>query len=157
MDTIQVSYIKCTGDSSMNPDLGQEPLLYNCRYVLPSLECCLERQHPLFITPCDRKQEYAHSWFPRMRRDDSKHLKATPKPTRRSKYAPWQTWRRSEWQESYWNYVWFHSLYVISIIQNTTQQYELYTSKWSVWLIEYTDVIKNLFTHLHKYTLREQV
>ena len=25
MDTIQVSNIKCTGDSSMNPDLGQSP------------------------------------------------------------------------------------------------------------------------------------
>ena len=149
-------------DSSMNPGLGGVPLLLHCHLLLCvclSQECCRKRPHPLFMTPCDQKQNYAQSWFQRMRTDHSKSQIASSQTDaaqnwlRRSNLASF-AWTGTE-QESYWNYVGFYVPNVISIIQNTTQKYELYTSKWSVWLIEYTDIIKNLFTHLHKYTLRD--
>ena len=56
------------------PGLGAWPLLptVTCRCVCLRLECCRKRQRPLFIAPCDRNQDYAQSWFPRMRWDDSK-------------------------------------------------------------------------------------
>ena len=44
-----------------NTDLGQSPAPSDCHRVCLSLEYLLERQHPLFITLCDQKQEYAHS------------------------------------------------------------------------------------------------
>ena len=45
------------------PGLGAEPRLLNCHYVPPSLECRPGAVTPPFNTLCDRKQEYAHSWF----------------------------------------------------------------------------------------------